>query len=178
MRGSGNILGEEQTGQVNEVGVSLYQEMLQKTINSLKLNKNEGDNSYLEENWSPVIRIPTTARIPEKYIKDSGLRLSFYRRLSNFQTQVELEALLAELIDRFGKLPKEIINLANILKIKEKCKHLEIELLEVGAKGITIKFREGKVENVTGLLAFIESDKDNVKPTNEKLFIKRKKVNI
>ena len=79
------------------------------------------------------------------------------------------------MIDRFGKLPKEIINLANILKIKEKCKHLEIELLEVGAKGITIKFREGKVENVTGLLAFIESDKDNVKPTNEKLFIKRKK---
>ena len=175
MRGSGNILGEEQTGQVNEVGVSLYQEMLQRTINSLKLNKNEGDNSYLEENWSPVIRIPTSARIPEKYIKDSGLRLSFYRRLSNFETQVELESLLAELIDRFGKLPKEIINLANILKIKEKCKHLEIELLEVGAKGITIKFREGKVENVTGLLAFIESDKDNVKPTNEKLFIKRKK---
>ena len=175
MRGSGNILGEEQTGQVNEVGVSLYQEMLQKTINSLKLNKNEGDNSYLEENWSPVIRIPTTARIPEKYIKDSGLRLSFYRRLSNFKTQVELESLLAELIDRFGKLPKEIINLANILKIKEKCKYLEIELLEVGAKGITVKFRDGKVENVTGLLAFIESDKDNVKPTNEKLFIKREK---
>ncbi|MDC3080743.1 transcription-repair coupling factor [Paracoccaceae bacterium] len=175
MRGSGNILGEEQTGQVNEVGVSLYQEMLQKTINSLKLNKNEGDNSYLEENWSPVIRIPTTARIPESYIKDSGLRLSFYRRLSNFENQVQLESLLAELIDRFGKLPKEIINLANILKIKEKCKYLQIELLEVGTKGITIKFREGKVENVTGLLAFIESDKGNIKPTNEKLFIKIKK---
>ena len=96
--------------------------------------------------------------------------------MSNFKTQVELEALLAELIDRFGKLPKEIINLANILKIKEKCKYLEIELLEVGAKGITIKFRNGKVEkNVTGLLAFIESDKDNVKPSNEKLFIKREK---
>ena len=98
--------------------------------------------------------------------------------MSNFKTQVELESLLAELIDRFGKLPKEIINLANILKIKEKCKHLEIELLEVGVKGVTIKFREGKVENVTGLLALIESDKDNIKPTNEKLFIKRKKVII
>jgi transcription-repair coupling factor (superfamily II helicase) len=149
--------------------------MLQKTINSLNLNKNDRDYSNLEESWSPVIRIPVTARIPENYIKDSALRLSFYRRLSNFESQVQLESLLAELIDRFGKLPKEIINLANILKIKEKCKYLEIELLEVGAKGITVKFRDGKVENVTGLLAFIESDKDNVKPTNEKLFIKREK---
>ena len=110
------------------MGVSLYQEMLQKTINSLKLNQNEEDEiSNLEENWSPVIRIPTSARIPENYIKDAALRLSFYRRLSNFDNQVQLESLLAELIDRFGKLPKEIINLANILKIKEKCKLLEIE---------------------------------------------------
>ena len=177
MRGSGNILGEEQTGQVNEIGVSLYQEMLQKTINSLKLNKNDINGSNLEENWAPVIRIPVTARIPENYIKDSALRLSFYRRLSNFDNRVQLEALLAELIDRFGKLPSDIINLANILKIKEKCKLLEIELLEVGAKGITIKFREGKVENIIGLLAFIESDKNNIKPSNEKLFIKIKKGN-
>ena len=177
MRGSGNILGEEQTGQVNEIGVSLYQEMLQKTINSLKLNKNDINGSNLEENWAPVIRIPVTARIPENYIKDSALRLSFYRRLSNFDNRVQLEALLAELIDRFGKLPSDIINLANILKIKEKCKSLEIELLEVGAKGITIKFREGKVENINGLLAFIESDKNNIKPSNEKLFIKIKKGN-
>tara|TARA_Y100001933_G_scaffold255738_1_gene299277 strand:- start:518 stop:2104 length:1587 start_codon:yes stop_codon:yes gene_type:complete len=177
MRGSGNILGEEQTGQVNEIGVSLYQEMLQKTINSLKLNKNDINGSNLEENWAPVIRIPVTARIPENYIKDSALRLSFYRRLSNFDNRVQLEALLAELIDRFGKLPSDIINLANILKIKEKCKSLEIELLEVGAKGITIKFREGKVENIIGLLAFIESDKNNIKPSNEKLFIKIKKGN-
>ena len=177
MRGSGNILGEEQTGQVNEIGVSLYQEMLQKTINSLKLNKNDINGSNLEENWAPVIRIPVTARIPENYIKDSALRLSFYRRLSNFDNRVQLEALLAELIDRFGKLPSDVINLANILKIKEKCKSLEIELLEVGAKGITIKFREGKVENIIGLLAFIESDKNNIKPSNEKLFIKIKKGN-
>ncbi len=170
MRGSGNILGEEQTGQVNEVGVSLYQEMLQRTINSLKLNKND-DCSVIEENWSPVIRIPVTARIPEDYINDSALRLSFYRRLSNFESQVQLESLLAELIDRFGKLPQDVINLAKILKIKEKCKSLQIKSLEVGSKGITIKFREGKVENISGLLAFIESDKKNIKPSNEKLFI-------
>ncbi len=178
MRGSGNILGEEQTGQVNEVGVSLYQEMLQKTINSLMLSKEDGVDSHLDENWSPVIRIPTTARIPEDYVQDSALRLSFYRRLSNFDNQVQLESILAEMIDRFGKLPIEIINLANILKIKEKCKLLEIESLEVGAKGITIKFREGKVENIAGLLAFIESDKDNIKPSNEKLFIKIGRGNI
>ncbi len=177
MRGSGNILGEEQTGQANEIGTSLYQEMLQKTINSLKLNKNDTNNSNLEENWSPVIRIPVTARIPENYIKDSALRLSFYRRLSNFESQMHLESLLAELIDRFGKIPKDIINLANILKIKEKCKSLEIESLEVGTKGITFKFREGKVENISGLIAFIESDKNNIKPSNEKLFIKTNKGN-
>ncbi len=177
MRGSGNILGEEQTGQANEIGVSLYQEMLQKTINSLKLNKSDSGYSNLEENWSPVIRIPVTARIPENYIKDSALRLSFYRRLSSFESQLQLESLLAELIDRFGKLPKDVINLANILKIKEKCKSLEIESLEVGNKGITFKFREGKIENISGLLAFIESDKSNIKPSNEKLFIKTNKGN-
>ena len=103
------------------------------------------------------------------------MRLSFYRRLSNFESQLQLESLLAELIDRFGKIPKDVINLANILKIKEKCKSLEIESLEVGAKGITFKFREGKVENISGLLAFIESDKSNIKPSNEKLFIKTNK---
>ena len=151
--------------------------MLQKTINSLKLNKNDRDYSNLEENWSPVIRIPVTARIPENYIKDSALRLSFYRRLSNFESQLQLESLLAELIDRFGKIPKDVINLANILKIKEKCKLLEIESLEVGTKGITFKFREGKVENITGLLAFIESEKNNIKPSNDKLFIKTNKGN-
>ena len=124
-----------------------------------------------------MIRIPVTARIPENYIKDSALRLSFYRRLSNFESQVQLESLLAELIDRFGKIPKDVINLANIIKIKEKCKSLEIESLEVGSKGITFKFREGKVENISGLLAFIESDKKNIKPYNEKLFIKTKKGN-
>ena len=68
--------------------------MLQKTINALKLNKNDGDYSNLEENWSPVIRIPVTARIPENYIKDSALRLSFYRRLSNFESQVQLSLYL------------------------------------------------------------------------------------
>ena len=159
-------------------GIKTYEmRMLQKTINSLKLNKNLGDNSKLEENWSPVIRIPASARIPENYITDSALRLSFYRRLSNFESQLQLESLLAELIDRFGRLPQDIINLANILKIKEKCKSLQIESLEVGNKGITIKFREGKVENISGLLAFIESDKNNIKPYNEKLFINIKKGN-
>ena len=93
--------------------------MLQKTINSLKLNKNDINDSNLEENWAPVIRIPVTARIPENYIEDSALRLSFYRRLSNFDNRVQLESLLAELIDRFGKLPSDVINLANILKIKK-----------------------------------------------------------
>ncbi len=177
MRGSGNILGEEQTGQVNEVGVSLYQEMLQKTISSLTLKKKDGVDSDVDENWSPVIRIPIAARIPKEYIQDPALRLSFYRRLSNFDDQVQLESLLAEMIDRFGRLPQEIINLANILKVKEKCKSLEIESLEVGAKGVTIKFREGKVENISGLLAFIESDKSNIKPSNDKLFIKIGKGN-
>ena len=79
------------------------------------------------------------------------------------------------MIDRFGKWPREIRNLADILKIKEKCKYPQIDAQEVGAKGVTIKFREGKVENVAGLLAFIESDKSNIKPINEKLFIRTQK---
>ena len=172
MRGSGNILGEEQTGQINEVGVSLYQEMLEKTITALKSEKLYGNNNTFEENWSPVIKIPKTARIPESYIEDSSLRLVFYRKISSFKDSIELESLLAELIDRFGKLPKDVINLVNIIKIREKCKELEIESFEVGSKGVTIKFRQGKIRNIEGLLAFIESDKENIVPSNEKIFVK------
>ncbi|MDC3067979.1 transcription-repair coupling factor [Paracoccaceae bacterium] len=177
MRGSGNILGEEQTGQMNEVGVSLYQDMLEKTIASLQLDKSTGEKALLEENWSPTIRIPMTARIPESYINDSALRLSFYRRLSSSNASIEIEALLSELIDRFGELPGDIKNLVNVIKIRDMCKSLQIETFEVGNKGITIKFREGKLKNIAGFLAFIESDRESIVPNNEKLFIKTKEKN-
>ena len=172
IRGSGNILGEEQTGQIEEVGSFLYQDMLEKTVKNLKeINENKTSPS-IEEHWSPTIKIPISARIPEDYIQENSLRLSFYRRLSALQQDIDIESLLAEMVDRFGSLPNEVKALVSIIKIREKCKNLQIDLFEAGVKGIIINFKEGKFHNTKGLIDFIESDRENISIKNNKLVVK------
>ncbi|PQM63831.1 MAG: transcription-repair coupling factor [Rhodobacteraceae bacterium] len=172
IRGSGNMLGEEQTGQIEEVGSFLYQDMLEKTVKNLKeINENKASRS-IEEHWSPTIKIPISARIPEDYIQENSLRLSFYRRLSSLQQDIDIESLLAEMVDRFGSLPDEVKTLVSIIKIREKCKKLQIDLFEAGAKGIIINFKEGKFFNTKGLINFIESDRENIFIKNNKLLVK------
>ncbi len=172
IRGAGNMLGEEQTGQIEEVGSFLYQDMLEKTVKSLKEIHQNKPLEAIEEQWSPVIKIPISARIPEDYIQENSLRLSFYRRLSALQGDIEIESLLAEMVDRFGSLPDEVNTLVKIIKIREKCKSLQIDLFEVGLKGIIISFKEGKFHNTKGLIDFIESDRKNISIKNNKLLVK------
>ncbi len=172
IRGSGNMLGEEQTGQIEEVGSFLYQDMLEKTVRNLKEIQENKPSRSIEEHWSPTIKIPISARIPEEYIKENSLRLSFYRRLSALQQDIDIESLLAEMLDRFGSLPDEVKTLVSIIKIREKCKNLQIDLFEAGARGIIISFKEGKFHNTKGLIDFIESDRGNISIKNNKLLVK------
>jgi transcription-repair coupling factor (superfamily II helicase) len=140
MRGAGNLLGDQQSGHVKEVGVELYQSMLEDAVRALKAGANE--ESAVAEDWSPQINIGVAVLIPEDYVEDLNVRLSLYRRLSGIETAEEREGFAAELIDRFGPLPDETRQLLEITAIKVGCKVLGISKLDAGEKGAVFTFRE------------------------------------
>src|SRR5262249_50378808 len=104
IRGAGNLLGEEQSGHIKEVGFELYQQMLEEAVVSLKA----GITAPVADKWSPQITIGTPVMIPEDYVADLTLRLSLYRRLAELEDEREIDGFGAELADRFGPLPEEV----------------------------------------------------------------------
>ncbi|MEX0368029.1 MAG: transcription-repair coupling factor, partial [Ruegeria sp.] len=121
IRGAGNLLGEEQSGQMRDVGYELYQSMLEEAIAKIKAGEMEG-LSDADDQWAPQINLGVPVLIPEEYVPDLDVRLGLYRRLSSLSTKVELEGFAAELIDRFGTLPKEVNTLMLVVRIKAMCK--------------------------------------------------------
>jgi transcription-repair coupling factor (superfamily II helicase) len=156
LRGAGNLLGEEQSGHVKEVGYELYQQMLEDTIAKIKSGELQG-LSKLDDSWSPQINLGVPVMIPETYIPDLDIRLGLYRRLSSLATKVELEGFAAELIDRFGPLPKEVNTLMVIVRIKALCKKAGMSRLDVGPKGATVQFHNDKFANPVGLVDFMKA---------------------
>ncbi len=157
LRGAGNLLGEEQSGHIKEVGYELYQQMLEDTIAKIKSGELSG-LTPLDDQWAPQINLGVPVLIPEDYVTDLDVRLGLYRRLSSLQTKVELEGFAAELIDRFGALPKEVNTLLLIVRIKSMCKRAGISRLDAGPKGATVQFHNDKFANPAGLVDFIKSD--------------------
>jgi transcription-repair coupling factor (superfamily II helicase) len=156
LRGAGNLLGEEQSGHIREVGYELYQHMLEETIAKIKSGELQGLSS-IDDDWSPQLNLGVPVMIPETYIPDLDIRLGLYRRLSSLTTKVELEGFAAELIDRFGPLPKEVNTLMLIVRIKAMCKRAGISKLDAGPKGATIQFRNDKFANPAGLVDFLKA---------------------
>ncbi len=105
IRGGGNLLGDEQSGHIREVGVELYQQMLEDAV--AELRKAGGERAGRRPGWSPQINTGAAVLIPEDYVPDLNVRLALYRRLSDAREDRDSEALGAELIDRFGPLPQE-----------------------------------------------------------------------
>ena len=138
MRGGGNLLGDQQSGHVREVGVELYQQMLEDAVAALKA----GDGEDVIDEWSPQINLGVSVLIPETYVEDLTVRLSLYRRLADIETETAREAFAAELIDRFGPLPEETVQLMEVTAIKTLCKRLGIGKLDAGPKGAVFTFRE------------------------------------
>ena len=169
IRGAGNLLGEEQSGQMREVGYELYQQMLEDQINAIKSGEAEGiiDNGQ----WAPQISLGVPVLIPEDYIPDLDVRLGLYRRLSELTTKVELEGFAAELIDRFGKLPREVNTLMLVVRIKAMCKKAGIAKLDAGPKGATIQFHNDKFASPEGLVAFIHDQNGRAKVKDNKIVI-------
>ncbi|MEK9684743.1 MAG: transcription-repair coupling factor [Rhodospirillaceae bacterium] len=160
IRGAGNLLGDEQSGHIREVGVELYQQMLEEAVAAARSG---GTESILEnESWSPTISLGTAVLIPESYVSDLNARLSLYRRASRLETTQEIEDFRAELVDRFGALPEEVNSFLEVISIKQLCKRAGIEKFEVGLKGVVIKFFQDCFEPLERLIGFIQKDPSNV----------------
>ncbi|HLL27693.1 MAG TPA: transcription-repair coupling factor [Xanthobacteraceae bacterium] len=151
IRGAGNLLGEEQSGHIREVGYELYQEMLAEAVAALEA----GIEQPAADKWSPQIAAGIPVFIPEDYVPDLGVRLGLYRRLADLENDAEIEAAGAELVDRFGKLPPEVETLLKVVAIKALCRRANVERIEAGPKGAVITFRDNKFNNAEGLLAWI-----------------------
>ena len=151
IRGAGNLLGDEQSGHIKEVGFELYQQMLEEAVTSLKA----GISAPVADRWSPQITIGTPVLIPEDYVADLPVRLALYRRLADIEDEEEIEAFGAELVDRFGPLPVEVEHLLKIVAIKGMCRRANVEKIDAGPKGAVLSFRDNIFANPEGLIAFI-----------------------
>jgi transcription-repair coupling factor (superfamily II helicase) len=146
-RGAGNLLGDEQSGHIREVGIELYQHMLEEAVAAART---EGGEGAAPEEWSPQITIGTPVLIPEGYVADLGVRLGLYRRIAALADRREIDAFAAELIDRFGPLPREVENLLEIIAIKHACREAGVEKLEAGPKGAVVSLRENRLPTRPG----------------------------
>ncbi len=151
IRGAGNLLGEEQSGHIREVGYELYQQMLEEAVASLK----SGGEPVEDGRWAPQITIGMAVMIPETYVADLQLRLSLYKRLADLGDEAAIDAFAAELIDRFGPLPQEVEHLLEIVAIKALCRRANVDKVDVGPKGAVIGFRDNIFANPAGLIRWI-----------------------
>ena len=172
IRGAGNLVGEEQSGHVREVGYELYQSMLEEAIAKIKAGELEG-LSDADDQWAPTINLGVPVLIPEPYVPDLDVRLGLYRRLSGLHSKVELEGFAAELIDRFGKLPKEVNTLLLVVRIKSECKKAGIARLDAGPRGATIQFHNDKFANPAGLVDFLQDQRGLAKVKDNKIVVRR-----
>jgi transcription-repair coupling factor (superfamily II helicase) len=158
IRGAGNLLGEEQSGQVKEVGVELYQHMLEEAVLELKGGEGAG-----EDQWSPSINVGIAVLIPEDYVADLNVRMGLYRRLGELREDRDIEAFAAELVDRFGPMPAEVGQLLEIVKIKDLCRRAGAAKIDAGPKGAVVSFRHDKFANPAGLVKFISTTPLDIK---------------
>jgi len=155
IRGGGNLLGDAQSGHIREIGVELYQQMLEDAVTELKAT-GTGAQASLDRGWSPQINTGAAVLIPEAYVPDLNVRLALYRRLSEAERADDREALAAELIDRFGPLPPEADQLLKVVAIKGLCREANVAKVDVGPKGAVITFRGDHFANPAGLVDFVQ----------------------
>lgn len=162
IRGAGNLLGDAQSGHIREIGVELYQQMLEEAVAAARAGVTEIEDMP-EDQWSPQINLGASVLIPESYVEDLGVRMSLYRRLNDLVEKEEIEGFAAEMIDRFGDLPEEVENLIDILAIKQLCKKAGVSHVDAGPKGATIAFHKNAPPNVDGLMTWILTKAGSVK---------------
>ncbi|WP_235035415.1 transcription-repair coupling factor [Roseomonas sp. 18066] len=162
IRGAGNLLGDEQSGHIREVGIELYQQMLEEAVANIKAGQGKRDAAS-DRDWTPQINLGLPVLIPENYVTDLPVRLGLYRRIGALAGEAEVEAMAAELGDRFGALPPEVENLLQVVSIKHLCRQAGVEKLDAGPKGIVVGFRQNRFDNAEGLVTWVSAQKGVVK---------------
>ncbi len=155
IRGFGNLVGDEQSGHIKEVGLELYQQMLQEAIFAIK---NPDSKNEIEEDYSPQINLGLPVLLPDDYIADLNLRLSLYRNLAALKTSDEVEQFAVELVDRFGKYPIEVEYLLAVIKLKIKAKKINVDKIDSGPKAITFAFRDHKCLHPEKMMDFVSKN--------------------
>jgi transcription-repair coupling factor (superfamily II helicase) len=170
IRGFGNLVGDEQSGHVKEVGIELYQQMLSEAVAQARADAAMGVGEHVEvaQDWSPQLNLGLSIFIPEEYVEDLSLRLSLYRRASKLASEAEIESFAAELIDRFGRIPPEVEHLFTTISLKCLCKEAGIAKIDTGPKGAVLHFQVGAVKNPEALVGFINrhTKKMKMRPDN------------
>ncbi len=203
IRGSGDLLGDEQSGHIRETGAELYQQMLVEEIERMKIEmmeekrleklaENQAESaskadatdfkhhankaaqatasSKPDSDFTPQIKLGISLLIPEAYMADLSLRMSFYKKIANIRNEEAQEQLAAEMCDRFGPMPEEILNLMQISRLKHQCHFLGIEKLENNKDGIIVSFRDNKFNQPEKLLQMVFASGNKVKlQANQKL---------
>jgi len=153
IRGAGNLLGDEQSGHIREVGFELYQSMLEDAILAAKAGEMGIERE--RESVSPQITVDAPIMIPEDYVPDLAVRMALYRRLNDAET-ADIEALAAEMIDRFGPLPEPTSNLIKLIAIKHQAIAANVAKIDVGARGTLVTFHNDDFPDPAGLIAYVE----------------------
>jgi len=169
IRGAGNLLGDEQSGHIREVGIELYQQMLEDAVADLRAERGRAKRE--DRDWTPQIQLGLPVLIPDSYVADLPVRLGLYRRVGGLTSDAEGEAMAAELVDRFGPLPEEVGNLLEIVALKRLCREAGVEKLEAGPKGMVLGFRGNQFRNPAGLVQWLASrgKRDGVQMGNVRL---------
>ncbi|AGH48500.1 transcription-repair coupling factor [Sphingomonas sp. MM-1] len=155
IRGAGNLLGDEQSGHIKEVGFELYQSMLEDAIMEAKAGGLR-EAAVSARDFSPQINVDAPILIPEEYVPDLDLRMGLYRRMNELETANEIEAFAAELIDRFGKLPEPTQNLLTVIQIKLNCRKAHVAKLDAGPRGALVTFFNDSFPDPAGLIAYAQ----------------------
>ncbi|MEM7779952.1 MAG: transcription-repair coupling factor [Pseudomonadota bacterium] len=154
IRGAGNLLGDEQSGHIREVGFELYQSMLEDAIMAAKAGQMGLEKAA--DAFSPQITVDAPIMIPEDYVPDLAVRMALYRRLNQAQDKAEIESMAAEMIDRFGDLPEPTKNLIRLIEIKHQAIEANIAKIDVGARGTLVTFHMDDFPDGPGLLAYVD----------------------
>jgi len=169
IRGAGNLLGDEQSGQIKEVGVELYQDMLNDAVNSFK-----SGSKQIEEVWSPSISLGLSVLIPENYVYDLSTRMSLYRKAGELLNSDDIKNFSDELFDRFGPPPPEVNNLLTTLMIKNKCLKSKISFVDAGPKGLLLGFKNNFFKETEKLISLVNNSSGQLKiRPDQKLFFQK-----
>jgi len=170
IRGAGNLLGDEQSGHIREIGFELYQSMLEEAI--VEARAGAAGIAPPAEGFSPSITLDAPILIPEDYVPDLNLRMALYRRLNEIGDRPAIDGFAAEMIDRFGPLPSEVGNLLQVIEIKHYCAAANIAKLDAGTRGALVAFQNDRFPNPPGLIDYVTrlGDRAKLRP-DDKLFV-------